>query len=56
MSTSYAVVGIVPKAPALSDDPQPLFDLIREDGVIVGHFYHYDDVFICDALNGVQTA
>ncbi len=54
-ASAYAVVGIVPQAPAPNDDPQALFDLIREDGVIVGHFYNYNDaVFICDTLNNPQ--
>ncbi|WP_171494180.1 hypothetical protein [Acinetobacter junii] len=38
--------------PKLNDEPQPLFAIEREDGVLVGHFYHFEHAEIaCAALN-----
>ncbi|MCH7357317.1 hypothetical protein MMP61_17365 [Acinetobacter sp. NIPH 1958] len=43
---------VTPTEPKLNDDPQPLFDIEREDGVLVGHFYNFEHAEIaCAALN-----
>ena len=45
----YSVTSTEPK---LNDDPQALFAIQREDGVLVGHFYHAEHAEIsCAALN-----
>ncbi|EXB26031.1 hypothetical protein J537_2332 [Acinetobacter baumannii 1437282] len=43
---------VTPTEPKLNDDPQALFAIQREDGVLVGHFYHPEHAEIsCAALN-----
>ncbi len=38
--------------PQLNNDPQPLFAIEREDGVLIAHFYHFEHAEIaCAALN-----
>ncbi|EHU2869893.1 hypothetical protein AYI24_RS07075 [Acinetobacter baumannii] len=42
--------------PQLNDDPQALFAIVREDDVLVGHFYRHEHADIaCAALNQNQA-
>ncbi|EPG4798045.1 hypothetical protein PTW16_001140 [Acinetobacter baumannii] len=42
--------------PQLNDDSQALFAIVREDDVLVGHFYRYEHAEIaCAALNQTQA-
>ena len=52
----YQHVPVKALEPQLNDDPQALFAIVRDDDVLVGHFYRHEHAEIaCAALNQTQA-